>query len=176
MSIPAFASLNGKGPHNLANPAEIGALLVLGQTPNVQADLAINEPALLKAINQSLDALQSQVQGLDTTAASALTQWREQHINAALAGAGTDNVRLALLGTRPVLMIAPESTGKALSLLGTAWSKLARSRQLTVSEAQTPLSEDGRVVLSRLGGAPRHFRRGVTLRLEHYVSPGQCRL
>ncbi|SCW39396.1 hypothetical protein [Pseudomonas sp. NFACC05-1] len=157
LSIPAFASLNGKGLHTLANPAEIGALLVLGQTPNVQADLAINDPELLKAINQSLDALQSQVQGLDTTAASALTQWREQHVNAALASAGTDNVSLALLGTRPVLMIAPQSTGKALSLLGSAWSKLAKSRQLTVSEAQTPLSDDGRVALARLGGAPGNF-------------------
>lgn len=56
-SIPAFASLNGKGMHALANPAEIGALLMLGQTPDVQADLAINDPQLLKAINESLDAL-----------------------------------------------------------------------------------------------------------------------
>ncbi|MBV4552381.1 hypothetical protein HU742_014650 [Pseudomonas sp. SWRI102] len=154
LSIPAFASLNGKGQHTLANPAEIGALLMLGQTSNVQADLAINDPQLLQAVNQALDALQSQVQGVEATAASALTQWREQHVNAGLAAAGSDNVRLALLGTRPVLMIAPDATGKALSLLGSAWSKLARSRQLTVSEAQTPLSDDNRVALSRLGGAP----------------------
>ncbi|WNZ80770.1 hypothetical protein [Pseudomonas sp. P105] len=154
LSLPAFASLNAKGQHRLANPAEIGALLMLGQTPNVQADLAINDPQLLQAINQSLDALQSQVQSVDPTAASALTQWRAQHVNAATAGAGPDDVRLALLGTRPVLMIAPHATGKALSLLGSAWNKLARSRQLTVSQAQTPLSKDGRVALSRLGGAP----------------------
>ena len=157
LNIPAFASLNGKGQHTLANPAEIGALLMLGQVPNLQADLAISDPQLLQAINQSLDALQSQVQGVDATAAAALTQWRDAHVNAALVGTGTDNVRLALLGTRPVLMIAPDSTGKALSLLGSAWNKLARSRQLTVNEAQTPLSDDGRVALSRLGGAPGNF-------------------
>ncbi|PMZ30098.1 hypothetical protein C1X25_38280, partial [Pseudomonas sp. GW247-3R2A] len=79
----------------LANPAEIGALLVLGQTPNVQADLAVNDPQLLTAINASLDALQSQIQGFDATAANAFTQWRETHINAGLAANGTDNVRLA---------------------------------------------------------------------------------
>jgi hypothetical protein len=144
--IPAFASLNGKGQHTLANPA------VLGQTPNVQADLAVNDQQLLTAVNESLDALQSQIQGLDATAASAFTQWRAKHINAGLAPEGTDNVRLALVGTRPVLMIAPQATGKALALFTTAWNKLARSRQLTISEAQMPLSTDGRVALSRLGG------------------------
>ncbi|MBT2339616.1 MULTISPECIES: hypothetical protein [Pseudomonas] len=157
LGIPAFASLNGKGQHTLANPAEIGALLMLGQTANVQADLAINDPELLKAINQSLDALQGQIQGVDTAAVAALTQWRNEHVNAAMVSTGPDNVRLALLGTRPVLMIAPDATGKALSLLGSAWNKLARNRQLTVNEAQTPLSDDGRVALSRLGGAPGTF-------------------
>lgn len=153
-TIPAFASLNGKGPHVLENPAQIGALLMLGQTPNVQADLVINDPQLLKAVNESLDALQSQIQGLDATAASAFAQWRVRHINAGLAATGTDNVRLALLGTRPVLTIAPQATGKALALFSSAWNTLARSRQLTVSEAQLPLSADGRVALSRLGGKP----------------------
>lgn len=42
-----------------------------------------------------LDALHSQIQGLDATAANALVQWRERHINAGLAATGTDNVRLA---------------------------------------------------------------------------------
>ncbi|SQG00469.1 membrane protein [Paucimonas lemoignei] len=151
LNIPAFASLNGQGTTTLTDPAQIGALLVLGQTANMQADLAINDPQLLKAINDSLDALHTQIQGLDATAANALNQWRERHINAGLK-AGTDNVRLALLGARPMLMIAPEATGKALTLFSSAWNKLARTRQLTISEARTPLEADGRVALSRLGG------------------------
>lgn len=154
LNLQAFASLNGKGQHTLDDPAQIGALLMLGQTPNVQADLALGDPQLLKAINESLDALQSQIQSLDATAAGAFMQWREKHINAGLAAKGTDNVRLALLGTRPVLMIAPQDTDKALALFSSAWIKLARSRQLTVSEAQVPLSADNRVALSRLGGNP----------------------
>lgn len=153
LSIPAFASLNGKGVQTLNDPAQIGALLVLGQTPNVQADLAINDPQLLKAINDALDALQTQIQSSDAAAASALTQWRERHINAGFK-TGSDNVRLALLGTRPMLMIAPAATTKALTVFSSAWNKLARTRQLTISEAQTPLNEDGRVALSRLGGEP----------------------
>lgn len=153
LNIPAFASLNGKGTLTLNDQAQIGALLVLGQTPNVQADLAINDPQLLKAINDSLDALQAQVQERDATAVPALTQWRERHVDTGLK-AGTDNVRLALLGTRPMLMIAPQSTGKALTLFSSAWNKLARSRQLTVGEAQTPLPADGRIALSHLGGNP----------------------
>ncbi len=153
LNIPAFASLNSKGTLTLNDQAQIGALLVLGQTPNVQADLAINDPQLLKAINDSLDALQAQVQERDAAAVPALTQWRERHVNTGLK-AGNDNVRLALLGSRPMLMIAPQSTGKALTLFSSAWNKLARSRQLTVGEAQTPLPADGRIALSRLGGNP----------------------
>jgi hypothetical protein len=153
LNIPAFASLNSKGTLTLNDQAQIGALLVLGQTPNVQADLAINDPQLLKAINDSLDALQAQVQERDAAAVPALTQWRERHVNTGLK-AGTDNVRLALLGSRPMLMIAPQSTGKALTLFSSAWNKLARSRQLTVGEAQTPLPADGRIALSHLGGNP----------------------
>lgn len=153
LNIPAFASLNGKGTQTLSDPAQIGALLVLGQTPNVQADLAINDPQLLKAINDSLDALQAQIQGRDATAVDAFNQWRERHINAGQK-TGKENVRLALLGSRPMLMIAPDATTKALTMFSSAWNKLARTRQLSISEAQAPLDTDGRVALSRLGGQP----------------------
>ncbi|SDG05790.1 cellulose biosynthesis cyclic di-GMP-binding regulatory protein BcsB [Pseudomonas abietaniphila] len=153
--IPAFASLDGKGMHTLDDPAQIGALLMLGQTDALSADLAVGDPQLLKAINDSLDALQRQVQSADASAASAFTQWRERHANGALNNPGTDNVRLALLGARPVLMINQDAAGKAIGLFSAAWNKLAKTRQLTVGEeANLPLSEDGRVALSRLGGQP----------------------
>lgn len=62
---------------------------------------------------------------------------------------------LALLGNRALLMIKPESANKAIGLFSSAWNKLARNRQLTIGEeAAMPLSEDGRVALTRLGGKP----------------------
>lgn len=153
--IPAFASLDGKGMHTLDDPAQIGALLMLGQTPALNADLLVSDPQLLKAINDSLDALQRQVQSADASAGSAFTQWRERHANGALNNPGTDNVRLALLGARPVLMINQDAAGKAIGVFSAAWNKLAKTRQLTVGEeANLPLSEDGRVALTRLGGQP----------------------
>lgn len=152
--IPAFAGLEGKGQYTLRDPAEIGALLMLGQTPALQADLAISDPQLLKAIDDALNALQAQVQGLDATAAAALGQWRERHIKQPLANS-TEDVSLALLGNRALLMIKPESANKAIGLFSSAWNKLARNRQLTIGEeAAMPLSEDGRVALTRLGGKP----------------------
>ncbi|WP_440812451.1 hypothetical protein ACTACJ_00900 [Pseudomonas syringae] len=155
MQIPAFASLNGKGVYTLRDQAEIGALLMLGQTPALQADLAISDPQLLKAIDDSLDALQAQVQSVDASAAGALSQWRERHIKKPLANSAGDDVSLALLGNRALLMIKPESANKAIGLFSSAWNKLARSRQLTIGEeAAMPLSEDGRVALTRLGGKP----------------------
>ncbi|MCI3943972.1 hypothetical protein K0038_00977 [Pseudomonas syringae] len=152
--IPAFASLDDKGQYTLRDPAEIGALLMLGQTPALQADMAVSDPQLLKAIDDSLNALQAQVQGLDASAASALGQWRERHIKQPLANS-TEDVSLALLGNRALLMIKPESASKAIGLFSSAWNKLARNRQLTIGEETAmPLSEDGRVALTRLGGKP----------------------
>ncbi|UFI46011.1 cellulose biosynthesis cyclic di-GMP-binding regulatory protein BcsB [Pseudomonas savastanoi] len=152
--IPAFASLDGKGQYTLLDPAQIGALLMLGQTPALQGDLAISDPQLLKAIDDALNALQAQVQGLDATAAAALGQWRERHIKQPLANS-TEDVSLALLGNRALLMIKPESANKAIGLFSSAWNKLARNRQLTIGEETAmPLSEDGRVALTRLGGKP----------------------
>ncbi|WP_296182994.1 cellulose biosynthesis cyclic di-GMP-binding regulatory protein BcsB [Pseudomonas sp. UBA1879] len=152
--IPAFASLDGKGLHTLDDPAQIGALLMLGQTPAFSADLAVNDPQLLKAVSESLDALQAQIQGLDASAGSAFTQWRDRHVNGVLAS-GTDNVRLAMLGAHPLLLINQDAATNAIALFSAAWNKLARTRQLTVGEeANMPLSEDGRVALTRLGGKP----------------------
>lgn len=153
--IPAFARLDGQGSHTLSDPAEIGALLVLGQIPAFNADLAIRDPELVKAINESLDALQNQVQQLDAQAAKALGQWRESRINAALDGKAAENVRLTLLGAHPLLVVNHDAVGKAIGLFGSAWNTLARERQLTLGEeANMPLSEDGRIALSRLGGKP----------------------
>ncbi|KPC28620.1 Uncharacterized protein ABJ99_4475 [Pseudomonas syringae pv. cilantro] len=155
MQIPAFASLSGKGVYTLSDQAEIGALLMLGQTPALQADLAISDPQLLKAIDDSLDALQAQVEGLDASAAVALSQWRERHIKKPLANSAGGDISLALLGNRALLMIKPESANKAIGLFSSAWNKLARSRQLTIGEdTALPLGEDGRVALTRLGGKP----------------------
>lgn len=154
-SIPAFASLNGKGLLTLNDPAQIGALLMLGQLPALNADLAVSDPQLLKAVSDALDALSTQVQRLDPTAADALGRWRERHVNAALSNTGGDNVRLAMLGAHPLLMIKPEATTQAIDLFGSAWNKLARNRQLTLGEESVgELSKDDRVALSRLGGKP----------------------
>ncbi|MDH0745555.1 cellulose biosynthesis cyclic di-GMP-binding regulatory protein BcsB [Pseudomonas sp. GD03842] len=153
--IPAFAALDGKGLHTLADSAQIGALLMLGQTPAFNADLAVSDPALLKAVNESLDALQHQIQGIDPAANTAFAQWRDAHVNGAVSTTGTDNVRLAILGAHPLVMIDQNAAGQAIGLFSAAWNKLARARQLTVGEeANLPLSDDGRVALTRLGGKP----------------------
>ena len=151
--IPAFASLENKGLQTLDDPAQIGALLMLGQTPAFNADLAVNDPQLVKAINESLDALQRQIQGLDPAAATAFSAWREQRVTAALKGTGDENVRLAMLGAHPLLLINQDAAGKAIGLFSTAWNKLARTRQVTIGEeANLPLSEDGKLALTRIGG------------------------
>lgn len=152
--IPAFARLSDKQRYTLSNPADIGALLLLGQTKNLSFDVAVADPALTQAVNRALDALHNEVQGFDAQAADALQQWRARHATAALNPARPGNVRLGLLGSRPVLMVEPERVTQAIGLLGEAWNKLARNRELTISEARAPHTEDDRIALSRLGGEP----------------------
>ncbi|EPN34676.1 hypothetical protein A244_34533, partial [Pseudomonas syringae pv. actinidiae ICMP 18807] len=80
-------------------------------------------------------------------AGAALTQWRARHIKQPVANS-TEDVSLALLGNRALLMIKPESASKAIGLFSSAWNTLARNRQLTIGEETAmPLSEDGRVAL-----------------------------
>ncbi|WP_410524935.1 cellulose biosynthesis cyclic di-GMP-binding regulatory protein BcsB [Pseudomonas sp. DTU_2021_1001937_2_SI_NGA_ILE_001] len=153
-SVPAFASLNGQGRYTLQNVAEVGALLVLGQTANVQADLAVADAQLSQALDAALEALQAQVQAVDAQAARALGKWRERHLQASVQALGQDDIRLAMLGSRPVLSIAPGATGKAISLLDAAWNRLARSSQLSIAQAQRPPSQDGRIALASLGTQP----------------------
>ncbi|OWT73460.1 MULTISPECIES: cellulose biosynthesis cyclic di-GMP-binding regulatory protein BcsB [unclassified Achromobacter] len=153
-AVPAFAALTGKDKHRIKDPAEIGALLMLGQTDAVQADLAIADKPLLDAIAAALNALQAQIQERDPEAAQAYAQWRSHRSELAAGTLGSDSIRLTLLGNRPVLMFDAATAAKSAGLLDNHWRKLARGRQLTVARAEVPADPDGRVSLNYLGGIP----------------------
>jgi hypothetical protein len=154
--IAAFNALATGGQHQIANDAEVGALLALGPRGPFQADIAIADPAMVTAINGALDALAAQ---MGTTDAAAFDQWR-QGANA-LAGAALTAGQVALksLGGVPLVAVSADGGAEAALLFDSLWKPLAGGPAITVKKVTRPPTED-RILLSTLGGQPGSFDVG----------------
>ncbi len=154
--VPAFAALAGKETHKLANPAEIGALLVMG-APAVAGDVVIADAALSTKYNAALDALQAQLAS-DPDAADAFKAWRQQRMPLAGAGLASKEIRLVSLGRQAVIAVAADAGAQGAGVFDTAWRRILASRQVQVQTALPPQSmQDGGVRLSTLGGSSASF-------------------
>lgn len=154
--VPAFAALAGKETHKLANPAEIGALLVMG-APAVAGDVVIADAALSTKYNEALDALQAQLAS-DPDAADAFKAWRQQRMPLAGAGLASKEIRLVSLGRQAVIAVAADAGAQGAGVFDTAWRRILASRQVQVQTALPPQSmQDGGVRLSTLGGSSASF-------------------
>ncbi|MDQ8031591.1 MAG: hypothetical protein REJ50_06210 [Bordetella sp.] len=153
-NVPAFAALNGKDGHKLADPAEVGALLVLGAVPG---DLAITDTALIGQINAALDALGAQLQG-DADATQALAQWRERHASLASDKPAAQQIKVAMLGHQPVISVSPDAGAQAAGVFDSIWRRVLTSRQATVYQAgQSGTYGSDTTRLSLLGGSTTAF-------------------
>jgi len=154
--VPAFAALTSKETHKLANPAEIGALLVMG-APAVAGDVVIADAALSTKYNEALDALQAQLAS-DPDAADAFKAWRQQRMPLAGAGLASKEIRLVSLGRQAVIAVAADAGAQGAGVFDTAWRRILASRQVQVQTALPPQSmQDGGVRLSTLGGSSASF-------------------
>ncbi|WP_369989037.1 hypothetical protein [Pseudomonas xanthosomatis] len=149
--LPAFAALAGKQAHKLADPAELGALLLL-DAPAIRADLAVADAALVGQINSALDALAQQLQD-DREAQDALSQWRKRR--AALAGSAlpSQQMQLLSLGRQAVVAVAADAGAKAAGVFDAYWRDVLVAPQAQVRQVGEALRNDsGHVRLSALGG------------------------
>ncbi|WP_367351652.1 cellulose biosynthesis cyclic di-GMP-binding regulatory protein BcsB [Achromobacter animicus] len=154
--VPAFAALTGKETHKLANPAEIGALLVMG-APAVAGDVVIADAALSTKYNEALDALQAQLAS-DPDAADAFKAWRQQRMPLAGAGLASKEIRLVSLGRQAVIAVAADAGAQGAGVFDTSWRRILASLQVQVQTALPPQSmQDGGVRLSTLGGSSASF-------------------
>jgi len=154
--VPAFAALAGKETHKLANPAEIGALLVMG-APAVAGDVVIADAALSTQYNAALDALQAQLAS-DPDAADAFKAWRQERMPLAGAGLASKEIRLVSLGRQAVIAVAADAGAQGAGVFDSAWRRILASRQVQVQTALPPQSmQDGGVRLSTLGGSSASF-------------------
>lgn len=159
-NIPAFAALNGSGNHVLNNPAEVGALLALGQSgadAQLRGDILVGDPALLQAVASSLNALQDQIHSAAPDADQAFAQWRGRIEPAAGAGLNPQELRLASAFGHPVILAGVQAGANFASLFDNVWRNISGAPALTVRSAHKPRSEESFILLKNLGGAPGSF-------------------
>lgn len=147
-AVPAFAALAGSAPHTLANPAEVGAYLLLDG--GTLADIAVADPALTVQIRGALDALAAEIAPHGADATAAFEALRKSADSLAVGPSAPDEIGLALLGGRPVIAVAPAAAGKADAIFSAFWRQLAVARSLRVQAAEIPHNVGDSVSLTGL--------------------------
>jgi len=155
-AVPAFAALAGAGHRKIADPAEIGALLVLGAAP-VQAQVAIVDQEFRSKVNAALAALERQVDVAAPDAKGALAAWRSTSMNVADQPLEGNAVRLTRFAGQPLITVAPDAGAKAAGLFDDMWRKVAVSKSLVVRSANDSAGTGSAVSLTRLGGTATSF-------------------
>ena len=155
--VPAFAALSQGGNYKIQDAAQLGALLALGQSGPVRADIIIADKALASAMKVSFDALASQLQSSAPDAAAPFTEWRTSALDPSRPAVATREVRLAYMLGRPTIVVASDAGAKAAGLFGSYWNRLAVSPAMVVQAADEPVSNTSAVSLKYLGGKPGSF-------------------
>ncbi|MGR5437925.1 hypothetical protein, partial [Vibrio owensii] len=75
-AAPAFAALAAGGQRKLANPAEVGAFVLLASRSAFAPDIVVADDTLRGSLKASLDALRAQVAAVSASGAEAFDQWR----------------------------------------------------------------------------------------------------
>ena len=153
--VPAFAAVAGDEKHKLANPAEIGALLVMG-APAVSGDVVIADAQLRARYNEALDALQAQL-AQDADAAEAFKAWRGRRMPLAGQDLQSREIRVLPLGRQAVIAVAADAGAQGAGAFDTAWRRILVTRQVQVQAAAPRAFEDGGLRLTSLGGSPSSF-------------------
>ncbi|MFM0741152.1 cellulose synthase [Paraburkholderia xenovorans] len=151
-ALPAFAALAAAGSHRLADPAELGALLVVGSARLAPADVIVMDDALRASLTASLDALQAQAAGVSASAADAFAAWRKRSAAALVAPLAAGEARLVhIMGQASIVVGDSQSIG----VLSQVWRPVDVSNQMVVHEIDS--AANGRsdaVSLAALGGEP----------------------
>ncbi|WP_180897293.1 cellulose biosynthesis cyclic di-GMP-binding regulatory protein BcsB [Martelella soudanensis] len=150
--VPAFKAFSGGGEVQIANEAEIGALMLL-DAPQFSADIAVADDAMAQALKSALDAVSAELVAADGAAVAAVATAR-QDLNSLGQTVGSDTVGLRTLSGRPVIAISPDAANAAVGLFNTLWRQSAVSGDLTLAAAAMPSGEGNAIPLGALGKAP----------------------
>ena len=156
-SVPAFAALDHRGMHKLANAAEVGALLALGQRGPFRADLMISDAAMKTSLNAAFDALSNQVQTVAPAAVAAFADWRLRALDPLARAPASRQIELAHAFGAPLIVVASDAGAQAAGLFSAYWNRLAVAAVMGVQAAGQPDNDSSLISLSYLGGKPGSF-------------------
>ena len=149
--IPAFAALADGARHKLKDLAEVGALMALGQSGPLQADVVVGDRATGSVLAQALDELRAQ---LPQESLQAFGEWRDKSLDGWARQLAAGQVRLTQVFGRPVIVVAPDAGAQAAGLFTQSWQMAANSPSLAINAADDPKSDLAAVSLKSLGAKP----------------------
>jgi hypothetical protein len=155
--VPAFDSLSQGGKYRLKDMAEVGALLSLGASGPIRADIVIADKAMTVAMGAAFDALRTQLQAAAPEAVAAYAAWRTRALELPPGAGASREVRLATLLGSPAIVVAADAGAKAAGLFSAYWNKVAVSPLMVVQAADEPATDASAVSLKYLGGKPGSF-------------------
>ena len=156
-SVPAFAGLSQGGKYKIKDEAELGALLSLGSGGPFRADIVIADKAMTAATGGAFDALRAQLQTVAPDAVAAYGEWRNRALGLPARTLAANEVQLATVFGRPVIVLVAGAGAKAAGLFSAYWNKLAVSPLMAVQTADEPISDASAVSLKYLGGKAGSF-------------------
>ena len=154
--MPAFAALAEGGMHRLANAAEVGALMALGQGSKFHADMIVDDEALRTQMHAAFDAAAVQISGTAPAAGTAFSAWRNRIEPATEQSVGRE-VRLVNAFGRPAILVSAGAGAKAASLFGDFWHAIGVAPAVSLKTVEVPRSDDSVLTLKMLGGMPASF-------------------
>lgn len=144
-ALPAFAGLaSGNARYVLKDDAEVGALIVLGAV-EASGDILVSDAALQQQIGKALNALAAQF-GTDSAAAQAFAGWRGLQTAAGTAAPASHQIKLEILGARPVIVLSEDAGAQAAGAFADVWRNVLNSRQVVVNKAEAPEVDDRSVL------------------------------
>jgi hypothetical protein len=130
----------------------VGALMAMGPTSPIQADIVIADASTQQAMGAPLDALQGQ-----TSNDPNFAQWRQRALDPFKQPPGPNEIKLANVMGRPTIVVASNAGAQAAGLFTQIWQQAAAGTSLTVAAADVPKNDNQAVSLKYLGAKPASF-------------------
>ncbi|MBB4122553.1 hypothetical protein [Martelella radicis] len=153
--IPGFAAFAKGGSVELEDPAQTGALLLLGAA-ETRADIAVAADSLSADIETALKAVTAQLVAADPDAQQAVQALvaADQTLSRPLED-GAYSIRL--VGGEPVLAVQPDGAKEAAGLFSRWWRSTAISGDMVVRAARLPMADGDAMALLPPSGSDSNF-------------------
>jgi len=136
--VPAFRALNKRDKHVLADQAEMTAWLLLRLQRTPLPAVIVVDAALLQGLQQGLDALVAQVQGMRREGGQVLNEWMAAQLTQILQVRSDQRVLLQPTDAGGVLVVGPNASVAFGQMVEPQWALLMRASGASWGQQPTP--------------------------------------